>query len=224
MDVKRTALKVRNILLRNALKLALQPGRPKGMVRLGTEYGGWWVPADALQPGHVAYCAGAGEDISFDLALHEAGLVVRTFDPTPRAIAYVQANAPKDDRFTFDPVGWWRSADTLRFYAPANPSDVSHSAVNLQRTETFFEAPVDTVAALKSRHGDASLHLVKMDIEGAEHAVLDQLLADGVLPAVICVEFDQPSPVLELLRMVRQLSRHGYALRAVEAWNYTFAR
>jgi hypothetical protein len=36
----------------------------------GSDYGGWWVPTADVKPDVVAYCAGAGEDITFDLALH----------------------------------------------------------------------------------------------------------------------------------------------------------
>src|SRR5262245_22754337 len=39
------------------------------LVRLGSAGCGWWVPADVVVPGAVAYCAGAGEDITFDLEL-----------------------------------------------------------------------------------------------------------------------------------------------------------
>ena len=33
--------------------------------------GGWTVPAEAIAPGAICYCAGVGEDVSFDLALIE---------------------------------------------------------------------------------------------------------------------------------------------------------
>ena len=36
-------------------------------------------------------------------------------------------------------IGIWSKADRLRFYAPANPDHVSHSAVNLQGTDSYFE-------------------------------------------------------------------------------------
>ena len=40
--------------------------------RLGTAYGGWIIPADhGLTADSLCYCAGAGEDISFECALAE---------------------------------------------------------------------------------------------------------------------------------------------------------
>ncbi|MEP6891423.1 MAG: hypothetical protein ABI955_12095 [Nitrospirota bacterium] len=62
----------------------------KNLLRLGTTYGGWIIPADAgLTADSICYCAGAGEDISFDCALVERfHCQVRVIDPTPRAIQH----------------------------------------------------------------------------------------------------------------------------------------
>jgi FkbM family methyltransferase len=195
-----------------------------GLVRLGSGYGGWWVPESALIAGAVAYCAGAGEDITFDLALHERGLKVTTFDPTPRAIAYVESVGISGDRFRFVAVGWWDEETEVRFYAPRDPAHVSHSAVNLQHTDTYFTAPVKTVAALARELGDSEVDVVKMDIEGAEVRVIRSLLQHGPLPSVLCVEFDQPQPFLGVLRGARALRERGYRVASLEGWNATFVR
>jgi hypothetical protein len=61
-----------------------------------------------------------------------------------------------------------------------------------------------------------------MDIEGAEYAVIDSILRLGPLPAVWCIEFDQPSPARKVISAVRQLADAGYDLVKIERWNYTF--
>src|SRR5690606_25746429 len=54
--------------------------------KLGTRYGGWYVPSDLLNAQSICYCIGAGEDISFDIELiNRFDCHVYTFDPTPRA-------------------------------------------------------------------------------------------------------------------------------------------
>lgn len=73
-------------------------------MRLGTDPCGWRLPEFILRPGAVAYCVGAGEDISFDLALHDREMRVVTIDPTPRVLSHVEAVAPQSDRFAFVPV------------------------------------------------------------------------------------------------------------------------
>jgi FkbM family methyltransferase len=170
---------VRNRIWRVVLRSYLRPKRRMDLVRLGSKGCGWWVPSSILQPAAVAYCAGAGEDITFDLELFGMGLRVTTFDPTPRAVEYVETVRPTNDRFRFEPVGWWDEATTLRFYAPRH-SGPGYSALNLQGTDRYMELEVDTVKALADRLHDDTVDLIKMDIEGAEYRVIDALLHEGL--------------------------------------------
>src|SRR2546423_1191975 len=140
--MQRDLLRVRNRVVRSVLSATLRPSGSVPLVRLGSAYGGWVGPETRPGKDFVASCAGAGEDITFDLAVREHGRRVTTFDPTPRAIAHVATIAPPNPAYRFEAVGWWDSTTELRFYAPKNAAHVSHSAVNLQRTEGFFTAPV----------------------------------------------------------------------------------
>lgn len=75
---------------RRWIRSRVQLSNPR-LVRLGTEYGGWTVLADGDLFGHYAILCGAGEDISFDIALSERfGCEVIIVDPTPRAVSYFE--------------------------------------------------------------------------------------------------------------------------------------
>ncbi len=218
-------LRARNKIGRVALHSLFGPGMAArgDLQRLGSSYGGWVVATSMLSEDSICYCAGVGEDISFDLALIEMfGCDVFAFDPTPRAVKYVEDNAVDVDRFHFYEVGLWSSHDTLRFYAPEDPAHVSHSVVNLQRTATFFEAECKRLSSLMEELGHDRLDLLKLDIEGAEYEVLDSLIEDGIEPSIICVEFDPPDPIRKNVSMVRKLKAYGYSLVSIDAWNYTF--
>jgi FkbM family methyltransferase len=176
-----------------------------------------------LTAGAVCYCVGAGEDISFDLSLATRfRCEVWMFDPTPRAIAYVSPFVSEHPNLHFEPLGVWSSDTTLRFYAPRDPRHVSHSAVNLQRSAEFFDAECRSVASLMRSHAHERLAVLKLDIEGAEYEVLEDVLTKQLPIDVICVEFDQPMPVARTLRMVRRLRAAGYALVRVEGLNCCF--
>jgi FkbM family methyltransferase len=222
--IREFAARVARRARREAFARYLRPVPRADLARLGSDYGGWWVPSAALVDGANAYCAGAGEDISFDLALWERGCRVTTFDPTPRAIAYVERTAPLGDRFRFLPIGWWDVEDELKFYRPRDAAHVSHSVVNLQHTSDYFVATVKPVRQLMAELGDSHVDLVKMDIEGAEQRTIASLLDDGPLPPVLCVEFDQPQPLRAIVATVRRLQAAGYTLNKIEVWNYTFTR
>lgn len=206
------------------LPTLLRPRQREDMERLGDGLCGWWVPASLLGPDSVCYLAGAGEDITFDIALmRRFGCEVVSLDPTPRAIEHVRKHAPAQG-YHFRPVGLGGKDRVERFYAPANPDHVSHSIANLQDTPDYFEGQLRTPQSVMSQMGHNRIDLLKMDIEGAEYEVFDFLLESALRPTVICVEFDQPAPVRRTLEYVSRLRRAGYEPVKVEVFNVTFVR
>lgn len=212
---------------RRLLRVLFPARPPAGMtlVRLGGAYGAWTVPEGVVRPDWVVYCAGVGEDISFDLTLiARYGCEVHAFDPTPRSAVYVREAAADEPRFHFCDWGLWSHDDEVRFYAPRDPAHVSHSIVNLQGTDDFFVGTVRSLASTMRTLGHDRLDLLKLDIEGAEHAVLDDLVAGPLRPQVLCVEFDQPVPPHRVVRTIRRLRSAGYRIAHVSGWDYTFVR
>jgi FkbM family methyltransferase len=164
-----------------------------------------------------------GKDISFDLALTEHGCRVWAFDPTPESLEWA-ATQKTPQSWTLIPVGLWTHHGTIRFYGPADRSNISHSATNAQNTNYWQDLPVDTLTALMSQLGHDRLDLLKMDIEGAEGPVLTQLLRTELRPQVLCVEFDQPEPPWRTWRRIRHVVKAGYRIANIEQWNVTFVR
>jgi FkbM family methyltransferase len=193
--------------------------------KIGSTYGGWIVPTSLITSDWVCYCGGVGEDATFDLGLAQRfGCSVYAFDPTPRAIAYAKAQEEKEARFHFHPYGLWSSDKTLRFFAPRDPAHVSHSVVNLQETDTFFEASCRSIPSVMAELGHKRLDLLKIDVEGAEHEVVRSMLSLGVAPRVICLEVDQPVSPGKFLVTIWRILRARYELVALDGWNFTFVR
>ncbi|NQW21569.1 MAG: FkbM family methyltransferase [Chloroflexi bacterium] len=195
----------------------------QGLRRVGSEGAPWTVPLDEFDSSSVCYLAGVGEDITFDIALVEqARCKAHSFDPTPRAATHIESlNLP--DGYTFHKFGIWSSDTTLKFFAPENPSNVSHSILNLQRTEEYFEAGVRRLKSIMDELGHTELDLLKIDIEGAEYEVLESIIEDDLKIKYLCVDFDQPYPIIKTLIMLRRLRRHGYLPVAVDGWDISFA-
>jgi FkbM family methyltransferase len=221
-----------------ALCWAFREPSSSTFVHLGTDYGGWICAANPLQPGANALCVGAGEDVSFDVELVSRFKVnVICVDPTPRSIRHVHellaGSASYDlrgfnkERFIFLPVALWHEDGTLRLYVPADPRHVSHSAVNLQGTSQFIEAPCVRLTTLMKQRQIDDLTLMKLDIEGAECAVLEDLLRTTIRPKQLLIEFDslftcKPGPIWRVVRIIRNLRSAGYRLARAQRANFTF--
>lgn len=189
---------------------------------LGNPGASWWVPDLLLSKMPLVYSGGVGEDISFDLAIEaNYNATVYTFDPTPKAIAYIATqDLPK--RVHFLPIGLWKSNRNMRFFSPKSSSSVSHSILNLQNTADYFEAKCYTLSTLQRVLGHNKIDLLKIDIEGAEYAVLNDMLQTGIKPNCICVEFDQPTTFRLMWTMVQKLHQAGYSLEKRSYFNFTF--
>jgi FkbM family methyltransferase len=228
---------------------------PKELLRLGTAYGGWVIPLDAgLTAGSRCYSAGAGEDISFDCALVERfHCHVLIIDPTPRAIKHFDSlekavksgkrfpvNNSNDDyyaitaedfaRLRFLPVGLADKDSELNFYLPRTPSYVSCSVVNLQKTKEYFTAQCFRLSSIMQQMGDASIDMLKMDIEGAEYAVIQDMVATEFLPRLLLIEFDEAHTPLDsdagtrIKQHIEILVQAGMRCIAVEGSNASFIR
>ena len=198
--------------------------RREKLARFGSKYGGWLLPVDRLTPSGVCYCAGVGEDTSLeDDLLRRTDCRVWSFDPTPRAIAHVAKQALNPARFVFVPIGLWDASETMRFFEPRDSTEVSHSLVNLQKTDSYFEAPCTTVAALMRRFDHGALALLKLNIEGGEWRVLSNILEERPDVRVLCVEFCGPTAFWRVAAMVRKLHRAGYEYLCHDRWKFTFA-
>jgi FkbM family methyltransferase len=195
---------------------------PLRFEKIGSSYGGWFVPVDLIKANWICYLGGVGEDITFDLGLIERfNCQVFAFDPTPRAIRHVEEIGSVEN-FHFLALGLWSSSEELRFYVPKDPSHVSHSVTNLQDTEDYFVAKCDSVDGIMTNLGHQKLDLLKLDIEGAEHKVTASFLQKNIFPKVICIEFDQPDTIFRMLKTHIRLHNKGYKLLYVDGWNLTF--
>jgi FkbM family methyltransferase len=224
------------------------------VTKLGSDRGGWTIPASIVKPGATAVCVGVGEDISFDVELNKKGLKVYTVDPTPRSKEHVEQvldavshgrpmpieRSPKHfydlqgferSRFSYLDVGLWEKNTTMRFYAPKHHEHVSHSIVNLQHTEGGgFDARCVTLQSLCDSHKIGEIDLLKMDVEGAEYAILKNIVESGPRPKVICFEFDELRSPLDsgymgrIRATVKMLQSSGYKFRHMEASNALFVQ
>lgn len=184
---------------------------------LGTEYGGWPLLNDETPVGALIYSFGIGEDISFDLeAMERFGCVVHGFDPTPRSQSWIERqNLPAS--FHFHLIGLGGTEGELEFFAPEKDEHVSYSAQPAPKSDLSrkITAPVKRLEQLVDDLGTGVPDILKMDIEGFEYAVIEDVLGGPLRPKQWLIEFHHRMYGIANDRTeaaVEMLQRAGYRL------------
>ncbi|NLK71692.1 MAG: FkbM family methyltransferase [Clostridiales bacterium] len=183
-------LKNKLIIIENHLKLPHKPEVICKKVRHGSIYAGYSICTDNLNPNCIVYSFGVGEDISFDLSIIESyGVHVYAFDPTPKSIAWIR-NQILPENYHFLPYGIADYDGYANFNPPANPLHVSHTMLDRPSTaDKAIKVEVHTLSTIKKMLGHSNIDVAKMDIEGAEYAVLENILESDINVNQYLIEF-----------------------------------
>jgi len=183
--------KLKNVIRRFGRPPLHRPTIAREHIVLGSEYGGWPLVSDLVNSSATVFSFGIGEDITFDIAaIRKYGCKVYGFDPTPRSQHWIQAqNLP--EAFVFFPVGIGAKDGDAEFFAPANAGHVSYSLTprDTEAPSQRIFAPILRLETILDKYKLSPPDVLKMDIEGFEYAVLDDILAGSIRPSLILVEF-----------------------------------
>ncbi len=183
---------------------------PIGLHKLGEGDGAWTVPNAILKRDDICYCFGIGCDASFDLALAEKFSVqVHSFDPTPSSIEYM--NCLLKCPVAFHPWGLWNQDTIGSLFHQAVSDDTNLSLINPGNYRGGIQADVQLfrLKTIMQRLGHEKIALIKMDIEGAWYEVIKDMMENGLIPEVLCVEFDSPTSLPKVITTVWRLRKAG---------------
>jgi FkbM family methyltransferase len=211
---------------------------PRGFERLGTRYGGWWLFAPAVGGDPLLIDCGLGKDISFPSAfLRRFGGRVIGIDPNPEAIAYSQAHCPPGMEVR-DAAFWSQAGGEISFYLPRPAAELPKGADGVSgsllashsyASDAKRSVPTTSLVEVLSQVGRDECDVLKLDIEGAEYAVLEALCADGTVRRArqLLVEFHHHCTDYgfeDTLRVAQRIEASGFRLRHAEDRNAVFLR
>lgn len=187
-------------------------------------YGEWTICPELLEQRVVVYSMGIGDNIDFELAvMDEWGAEVHAFDPTPPA-AWVK-NLGLPDRFHFH--AWAAAAEDgelmlyPRIKRDGSTSDDMYTLVAGESgRHDGIKVPAKSISSIMATLGHDSVDIIKLDIEGAEYEVLEDLLSEKIRPRHLLVEFHHRFPGIgksKTTAIVRQLQLNGYRILFVSA-------
>ena len=188
------------------------------LVKVGTIYGGYDIYDENLKKPTIISC-GLGEDASFDIdMINKYDAKIISVDPTPRAINYfekIKNSFGKSKETSYDESGkleiksydlqkvnknnfifidkaiWEETDEKLKLFFPEDTSHVSCS-INFTPTNNINFLWAETISYKKicNNYNIDKVDILKLDIEGSEIAVLDEVLTEKKLPSQILVEYD----------------------------------
>lgn len=170
---------IRRVELLEGMKNVHQIAFNKSCKFLGTEYGGFYLPESFKIENAIVYSFGIGEDLSFSEAVIGKGGMVYAFDPTPKAVAYVEHSSLfSHPNFHFFPYGLSDEDGEEEFYLPirddwVSASVISHECVN---TENSIKVKMKTLRTIMSELGHRYIDVLKLDIEGSEFKVIENVV------------------------------------------------
>lgn len=185
--------------------------------RIGNEGSGWVI--DTRPELRVCYCAGVGKGISFEEGVSKiAGKRVLVFDPSPTATPTIARTDMNN--IEFFPVGLAAHEGSMEFSVPQDPDEGSFSVPRDGLDRVQFECW--TLRTIMEKNGDSAIDLLKMDIEGFEYDIIEQMLAERIPVRQLCVEFH---PWLRRGRKWKtywHLHKSGYRLIFKHRGDHTF--
>ncbi len=198
--------------------------------RHGSEYGGWIIHPDSLSADAVIYSFGIGTDVSFDLSMiAKFGVIVHAFDPTPRSVAWVESQS-LPAAFIFHRLGIADFDGKATFRAPPRPDFSSYTLVPESRdSENMVVAEVRRLVSIMDQLGHGRIDVLKLDVEGAEYGVIEDLLSAELDITQLLVEFHhgfETVGIEKTTQAVARLRESGYKLFYVSprGEEYSFLR
>ncbi len=187
-------------------------------LKLAYRHGSWMVYPDVLDERSVIYSFGVGSNIAWDLAMIERfGCTIHAFDPTPHSIEWIRSQQ-LPARFVFHEYGVARFDGRMTFFPPRRRGSFNYSSIERGRNfdeRDLIRMPVKRVSTIMRGLGHDRIDVLKMDIEGGEYEVIEDILETNVPVGQILVEFHHNFRSVSMTRTtsaVHRLNERGYRI------------
>lgn len=194
--------------------------------RFGSDFGGWDVVTTNIDNNSVIYSFGVGEDASFDADLIEKfDVTIHAFDPTPKSIEYVKKQG-FSDRFVMHEYGIAAFDGNAYFYPPPSAKYFSYTLLDRPKMKAHaILVPVKRLSTILGELGHDHIDVLKMDIEGAEYDVINDMSKSDIRPQQILVEFHHrfgDIGIPKTKQAIKKLRSMGYRIFSVSTTKKEF--
>lgn len=181
----------------------------------------WFVLTGCLRNA-IIYAGGVGKDITFELTVaRQYDAQIFLFDPSPTGIQTIQSlDLPTNVRFY--PIGFARHDGEVSFEPPLKSNEGS-----FRIGDGTVKFPCKKISTLLRERNHKSIELLKIDIEGFEYDVIEDIIDNQLNIRQIAVEFHDFYPNIgkeKTRAAIRLLKAHGYRLFHKRGHDYSFVK
>lgn len=179
-------------------------------------YGNYVISDRDLGPDSVVYSLGIGQNESFDQAVYEQfGCQVFQFDPDPAV----------KGRYRFTQLAVCGQDGELELYKNDNAS----ASLLPMYEQNRYRVRCSRLSSLMRQNGHQRIDLLKVDVEGAEYPIIEEITSLKLDVRQLAVEFHHRFPHLHAFQTrqaIRSLQRAGMKLCYVSpnGQEYTFCK
>jgi FkbM family methyltransferase len=161
----------------------------------GDKYGGYPIVKDILSSDSICYCAGAARDISFEEDLFNlCQPFIYIFEPTPSHFKWVKNAIDNSnhqlirDKIKYYEIGLDGENCQMEFYPDGGSDSWSSYKKKNGNLGNSIKVQMKKLSSLMEENHHSKLDLLKIDIEGSEYNVIEDIIANKLDIDMIAME------------------------------------
>ena len=230
--VKHWLVAIQNIIVAKIVSFSYLKNVSLDLTRLGTDYGGWFIPENilhAIDKKRVLVSGGLGHDVSFDKILLENGFEIIGLDPLSECCDFARKELGDSKSVFIIEKGLWTNSGNIDFFPPKNKTHDSWSITNSQsalpqEAITFKVISLTDLIKEYPSIGNSDFSMLKLDIEGAESEIMKKLFTSDYKFDFVGIEMDFLSliPFLAIKRRLRAIINARQNMKIFQSAGYIF--
>lgn len=230
--VKHWLVAIQNLIVAKIVSFSYLKNVSLNLTRLGTDYGGWFIPENILHGidrKRVLVSGGLGHDVSFDKILLENGFHIIGLDPLTECCDFARKELGDSKSVFIIEKGLWTNSGSIDFFPPKNKTHDAWSITNTQsalphESTTFKVISLQDLLKEYPSIGNSDFSMLKLDIEGAESEIMKKLFTSDYKFDFIGIEMDFLSliPFLAINRRLRAIFTARQNMEIFKSAGYAF--